>query len=313
MSNKFTINPDTFKILVLDGGGSKGVYTLGVLKELEKRLGGTLSDHFKLIYGTSTGSIIASLVALGWDIPSIEKKYLELIPVIMSGWTRKAKSKRLKEQADTIFNGKKFDSFKTDIGIVATNYDKQKPLIFKTKPEQAHGMHQNFVPGFGCTISDAVQCSCAAYPVFAKKVITTTNFGTLTVVDGGFIANNATLFALIDAHKAFGINDQDLRVLSIGTGVYLQKSLGIKMWAAQKIKFAQFAMRIIECSSNSNEQLSALLYPQLKIVRVQETFTEERYRTNMVESDVEKLKLLITSGMESYQRKERDILNLLSN
>ncbi|MBA3011117.1 MAG: patatin, partial [Desulfobacula sp.] len=52
------MNEKEFKILVLDGGGSKGVYTLGVLKELEMKLGGLLYEHFDLIYGTSTGSII---------------------------------------------------------------------------------------------------------------------------------------------------------------------------------------------------------------------------------------------------------------
>ena len=50
-------------ILVLDGGGSKGVYTLGVLKELELKLGSPLCEHFGLIFGTSTGSIIAALIA----------------------------------------------------------------------------------------------------------------------------------------------------------------------------------------------------------------------------------------------------------
>jgi len=33
-----------FRILVLDGGGSKGIYTLGILNELELKLGSTLDN-----------------------------------------------------------------------------------------------------------------------------------------------------------------------------------------------------------------------------------------------------------------------------
>ena len=133
-----------FTVLSLDGGGSKGVYTLGILKELELKLGGKLHEHFDLIYGTSTGSIIASLVALGHDIPSLEKLYYELIPKIMCGNSKRERSSQLKIQADTIFKDQKFDAFKTMVGIVALNYDKQTPLVFKTNIQQAHGMKQSF-------------------------------------------------------------------------------------------------------------------------------------------------------------------------
>ena len=44
------------RILSLDGGGAKGFYTLGVLKELEAMLGEPLHTQFALIFGTSTGA-----------------------------------------------------------------------------------------------------------------------------------------------------------------------------------------------------------------------------------------------------------------
>jgi predicted acylesterase/phospholipase RssA len=49
------------RILSLDGGGAKGFYTLGVLKEIEAMLGCPLHTRFDLIFGTSTGAIIATL------------------------------------------------------------------------------------------------------------------------------------------------------------------------------------------------------------------------------------------------------------
>lgn len=53
------------RILSLDGGGAKGFYTIGVLKGLEGLLGAPLHKHFDLVFGTSTGSIIAALICLG--------------------------------------------------------------------------------------------------------------------------------------------------------------------------------------------------------------------------------------------------------
>ena len=52
------------RILSLDGGGAKGFYTLGVLKEIEAVLGQPLHERFDLIFGTSSGAIIAALLAL---------------------------------------------------------------------------------------------------------------------------------------------------------------------------------------------------------------------------------------------------------
>ena len=80
-----------FHILSLDGGGSKGFYTLGVLREIEAILGKKLHEHFDLIYGTSTGAIIAAFIALGEDVRSIAVKYRKLVPEIMGPSRAKAR------------------------------------------------------------------------------------------------------------------------------------------------------------------------------------------------------------------------------
>lgn len=53
-----------FRVLSLDGGGAKGFYTLGALKEIEALVGCRLCEKFDLIYGTSTGAIIGALLGL---------------------------------------------------------------------------------------------------------------------------------------------------------------------------------------------------------------------------------------------------------
>ena len=64
-------NDNICRVLALDGGGAKGFYTLGVLKEIEAMLGCPLYKRFDLVFGTSTGAIIAALIALGYEVDQI--------------------------------------------------------------------------------------------------------------------------------------------------------------------------------------------------------------------------------------------------
>jgi len=301
-----------FNILCLDGGGSKGVYTLGVLKEIEKLVGTELHKHFHLIYGTSTGSIIASLLALGETIAEIEKKYFELIPKVMSAWGKGYKSKALAKLGNEIFKDLQFTDFKTDVGIVSMNYDYKRPLIFKSNLKQAHGLKSSFEPGFGCSISDAIQASCAAYPIFRKKKLKTANQGDQVAIDGGFIANNPTLFAVTDATKAFKIEMEDLRIISIGTGNYVEKSISLQSQLLRKLMITQLVERVLGANTNTTEILTKLLYPELKIVRINETFSQPEYGTNMIEKNVKKLQLLNRLGRESFAKSEAEIIKLLA-
>jgi predicted acylesterase/phospholipase RssA len=75
--------PGPRRILSLDGGGIRGVITLGVLAELERRLraerggdpGFRLAHFFDLIGGTSTGAIIAAGLARGMAVEEIADFY----------------------------------------------------------------------------------------------------------------------------------------------------------------------------------------------------------------------------------------------
>jgi uncharacterized protein len=57
-----------FKILAIDGGGIKGLYSAKILEHLENRFNCSISDHFDLICGTSTGGLIG--LALAMKIPA---------------------------------------------------------------------------------------------------------------------------------------------------------------------------------------------------------------------------------------------------
>jgi patatin-like phospholipase/acyl hydrolase len=76
-------SPGPYRVLSLDGGGAKGFYTLGVLKEIEGMVGVPLCERFDLVFGTSTGAIIAALIALGYRVDAIHDLYKKHVPRIM--------------------------------------------------------------------------------------------------------------------------------------------------------------------------------------------------------------------------------------
>src|SRR5260370_28343636 len=89
-------SPNICRIVSLDGGGAKGFYTLGVLKQVEAMLGGQpLCEHFDLIFGTSTGAIIAALLALGYQVDSVLELYEEHVPTITGKILRSSRTKAL--------------------------------------------------------------------------------------------------------------------------------------------------------------------------------------------------------------------------
>lgn len=292
-----------FRILSLDGGGSKGVYSLGVLREVEKVIAKPLYQHFDLIYGTSTGAIIAALIALGEPIGQIYDRYLSMVPSIMRPRTPAGRSRALRSHAVECFGDKGFDAFLTNIGIVATNFEYRRPIIFKNSPQQAYGRIETFVSGFGCTISEALVASCAAYPLFQKVSVVTQNQGHPIVIDGGFVANNPTLFAIADALQAFHIPKEELRVLSIGVGVYPEKPL-----TYQRIASLLLPIQIVEVTfaSNTNtlEIIRSIMFRDIDVVRVNEAFADNIYRTNLLEHDKTKLQKLMVLGRESYAKQE---------
>lgn len=299
-------------ILSLDGGGSKGVYTIGVLKELELTLGVPLHQHFGLIYGTSTGAIIAALIGLGKNMMEIEGLYFEVIPKVMRRRLAGTRSRELSLEASRVFGTAGFDKFLTPVMLVASEYDAARPMIFKSTVEAAHGLKASFNPGFGCSIATAILASTAAYPFFKKQVVETANQGRPTVWDGGFSANNPTLLAIADGINAFKVPQTDLRVLSVGVGHYKEPSKSV----FHRLLFSVWPFRMIQkqfaTNTNTVEALRRVLFPLVKCVRIDESYTDSEYATDLLESDVTKLRALLALGRTSFGKYENDVATLFS-
>lgn len=305
-----TADAPPFRILSLDGGGAKGFYTLGVLREIEAMVDRPLHTRFDLIFGTSTGAIIAGLLALGRSVDEIHALYKEHVPTIMRSRTSSGRSAALAQLASTVFSTKTFADVLTGIGIVATRWEFERPMIFKGSVAQAHGRRATFAPGFGCTIADAVRASCSAYPFFKKTVLTTNDGNHVELLDGGYCANNPTLYAIADAVKALGREQANLRVVSIGVGVYPEPS-SWRSWFKRRFRALQLLQKTLNVNTTSMEQLRIIMFGETPTVRINDTFERPEMATDLLESDLTKLNMLYQRGGESFAAHETALRRLL--
>jgi patatin-like phospholipase/acyl hydrolase len=302
-----------YRVLTLDGGGAKGFYTLGVLRETEGLVCMPLHEKFDLIFGTSTGAIIAAMLALGHSVDDIHALYKKHVVTVMACKKPADKTAALKALAAEVFGEQTFEDVKTGIGIVATKWINDRPMVFKASKDQAHGRQGTFKPGFGCTIADAVQASCSAYPFFERKMVSTP-LGDFELIDGGFCANNPTLYALADVTGPLGKARTDIRVVSVGVGEYpprQPKRFSKMWWATRYLESVTLLQRVMEINTQSMDQLRAIMFKDVPTIRINESFPQPHMATDLFEHDMTKLNDLFIRGRESYAKVEQDLKKFL--
>jgi uncharacterized protein len=257
------------RILALDGGGIRGALSLGYLQKIEdvlrKQHGDDpefrLCDYFDLIGGTSTGSIIASCLAIGMKVDKITEMYMELGGKIFA---KKYKWWNIFETGDFLKGSYdaapletelqnvfgqitlESDKIKTGLCIVAKRADTNSvwPLINHPK-----GKYFNSVDGMNKDISlwKAVRASAAAPTYFIPQLIDVGGgMRTAAFVDGGVsMANNPSLQLLMVAtlkgfpfHWKMGADS--IFLVSVGTGMSKWEKIPQKVskqnllnWASQ--------------------------------------------------------------------------------
>lgn len=221
------------RILALDGGGIRGVLSLGFLERIESLLRARhqnnqlrLCDYFDLIGGTSTGAIIAGALAIGMEVADIKRRYLDLGGKIFGrkswrAWRAIFDVKALEEELLNLFGDRTLDdaSIRTGLCVVTKRADTGStwPLI-----NHPHGKF--FEMNRAMLLRKVVRASTAApmYFVPAKYMVGRGKHGAF--VDGGVsMANNpALLLFLIATLKEFPFRwptgEEKLMLVSIGTG-----------------------------------------------------------------------------------------------
>ena len=217
------------KILSLDGGGIRGAITAQYLELLEKDLNQSLYDTFDLIAGTSTGAILALLIAgnKATGKECVELYNAENAKKIMnkSFWDRYVpfdnepkydgvgKTKILKKY----FKSKCISDLQKDVLITAYDIVTHRIVTFKNQ-----GSDVSNDPTL-VEVADATSAAPTYFPT-----VKTQDSPPRWLVDGGLAANDPSMCAL-SAAISKGIDLNDIKLVSIGTGIQtrsLEKNYG---------------------------------------------------------------------------------------
>lgn len=330
-----------FKILSIDGGGIKGVFPAMFLMLLEAELknrsdGKTnIYQHFDLITGTSTGGIIAIALALGIPAKEIYHLYLNNAKKIFgnkksffgqirySAHERDFLEKLIRDKFKEANNNiePRLGDCKTNICIPIYDLIQGNPSVLKTKYYAAFERDYH-IPAY------QVAMATSAAPTYFNPYTATyvdlngTKKDFVNKIDGGVMANNPTLIALLEAITSFKVEMSQIEILSLGTGYKkftdgnYRKKWGLYYWMQKNKK-----KRLIELFMQSQSQLvsnyiSLLCQGVDKKERNNPNFVYNRVDVllnednalEMDESDVNKIKNFAELASIEYQRSRTSIL-----
>ncbi|WP_087874704.1 patatin-like phospholipase family protein [Arthrobacter globiformis] len=238
------------RILALDGGGLRGVLSLGILGRIEELLrerhgcgeGFRLCHYFDLIAGTSTGAIIAAALAQGRSVQEVSDRYFSLgqrvfqrslfrQELLRARYDERVLVSELKDLfgVDTTLGG---PQLLTGLLVVIKRLDSGSPWPVSNNPRGRY-----FVAGTSGRMGNGdyplwqvVRASTAAPSYFEPESITISGGPHLSPVTGSFVDggvspfNNPALQALMYAtlggyRVGWETGGEKLLLVSVGTGV----------------------------------------------------------------------------------------------
>lgn len=259
-------NPENKKvILTVDGGGMKGAMPAAMIRELERSTQKPIHKTVDFVSGTSTGAVIAALIALGYDANWIvEEVYQKRLPEAF-GITDWRKWGRLALNGFRhIYDIERFTDVFSDVISDIRVADVPKPILLTVKDIRNGSTYyiSNFDSGlkhFGdWKLIDAVIASASA-PGYFKAFMN-------KYTDGGIGAHNSPsmITALeIFEYSTLGYASEDSLMLSFGTG-YANSAKNNNPNAWGPFTWLDFVLKeMFEDSSSFYPNLIQRMYPEL--------------------------------------------------
>ena len=225
-----------YRVLSLDGGGMRGLYTASVLRSLVRCFCQTDGDKdigkaFDLIVGTSTGGILACGLVAGIPVsrmiefylkkgkkifthPFPHGKFKQFFWLLRNKYTSANSDVALAEELFNVFGDKTlnqvYDERHIGLGVTAVHLMDHYPRVFKTPHNLSNSVNDYKLVDICLATSAApILFSIACLPDQEKQDVN-------TFVDGGLWANNPSLFAVMEALTCSKKN-QSIEIVSIGT------------------------------------------------------------------------------------------------
>uniref|UniRef100_UPI0038B6A4D1 patatin-like phospholipase family protein n=1 Tax=Wolbachia pipientis TaxID=955 RepID=UPI0038B6A4D1 len=208
-------------ILLVDGGGIRGIIPAIILAEIEKRARKPIAEIFDLVAGTSTGGIVIAGLCKkdkqgnpqysANDLVELYQKYGSYI--FKSSFLRRSifswlnctqyPHKNIEFVLDKYFGDDILKNTLSDVLITSYDIHNNCPFFFKSWKEG------------NIKLKDALRAATAAPTYFIPKHLKINQINRV-LVDGGVFANNPAACAYASGKRLFP-ND-DILLLSIGTG-----------------------------------------------------------------------------------------------
>jgi len=242
------------RLLALDGGGLRGIFTLKILEEMERQLQQAhndpnyrLCDHFHYIGGTSTGAIIAAMLSWGRSASEVLELYKSFGAAMFQKrrfWQR-YKSKfdyqgltaMLKKLFSEDGEGKVLaelgtDRLKTFLLIVTRNASTGSDWPITNNPNALYNRKGTLGCNLKFPIWQLLRASTAAPTFFPPEVVTIYGEGsdyekgvTCSFEDGGITPYNNPAYLLYlkatlpEYHMNWATGEDNLHLVSVGTGL----------------------------------------------------------------------------------------------
>lgn len=238
------------RILALDGGGIRGVFSIEILARMEQLLRQhygrpdmVLADHFDLIAGTSTGGIIGSFLSCGETVDSVRKLYEENAGAMFckAAWWKlrgglfdatnlSAFLREFFVEKDGSLCLLGTERLKTVLLLVMRNASTGSAWPVSSHPGAKYNARTkpDGSPNHECNLDfplwQLVRASAAA-PIYFPPELVSLGGVTHAFIDGGITAyNNPALIAYLMATlPCYGMSwptgEDQLQVVSIGTGI----------------------------------------------------------------------------------------------
>lgn len=242
------------RMLALDGGGIRGLITLGILERIEKlvkdKRGETLGEYFDYIAGTSTGAIIAAGLSRGLTTAELIEFYtrtgkqmfdpawlLERIKYLYAADPLKAQLQQVFGR-DTCLDP---DDLKCLLLVVTKNVTTDSPWPISSNPDAKYNDPGRKDCNLRIPLWQLVRASTAAPVYFPPEILQwdpADPSKTFVFVDGGVTPYNNPAFLLyrMATESAYRLNwgkgEENLLIISVGTGA--AESLGATAAAPNK-------------------------------------------------------------------------------
>ena len=210
----FFLKKRRFKILSIDGGGTRGGFPAAFLATIEERLRlDNIGDYFDLCVGTSAGAIISLGLGSGLNARDVFVEYEtacrnifgvnkiagRLVPPRM-------KQARMLAALTAVLGDKRMSDSKVDLLVTTYDLVNQQPALYKTP-------HCASKECYSDVRMVDVAMGAAAIPVIFPAYDAPDG---RKLVDGLVVANDPTLFGIIEAVRYYRQDPDNVDVLSIG-------------------------------------------------------------------------------------------------